>query len=164
MMKDKNVHWMILANLAVIGMAAVSLIGMNTIQAIYPLNNMVTDDRTPVFEWAGHKQSYELLIDDDPGFRTPLEFAVSGNTHQLRHELDFGTYWWKVRSGETETTARRFTVVSTVALARPGGTIAVNSGNADLLLHRSALAGAVTLAVNQSLEIGEEENVRAEQK
>ena len=128
------------------------------------INDMVTDDRALAFEWSGWMRSYELLLDDDPDFGSPRSYDVSGNRHKLEKELDFGTYWWKVRSGEMESRAMKFTLVSTVALSRLERDMIKNSGNAELLVHRSRLAGAVTLPVNQTLEIGEEEDVKAEQK
>jgi hypothetical protein len=63
-----------------------------------------------------------------------------------------------------ESPARRFDLVSTVALSRLGPGMIRNSGNAELLVHSSGLTGAATLAVNQTLIIGEKENVKAEQK
>jgi len=157
-------HGMMLANLIVIGLAVVSYMNLNSIQLLYPLNNMVTDDRTPTFTWSGQKPGYELLLDDEPGFESPLSFDVAGNTHRVQKELAFGTYWWKVRSGETESQAMKFALVSTVALSRLKPGMIKNSGNTALLVHRSSLTGAATLAVNQTLEIGERENVKAEQK
>ena len=157
----------VLANLIVIGLAAASYMSLYSIQPLYPLNDMVTDSRTPTFTWSGHMPGYELLIDDEPGFGSPLSFEVAGNSYRMRQELAFGTYWWKVRSGEAESRPMRFDLVSNVALSRLDPGMIRNSGNTGLLVHRSGLAGvtgAATLAVNQTLEIGERENVKAEQE
>ena len=155
--------WMV-ANLIVIGLAISTYFSLYTIQPMYPYNNMVTDERSPRFEWSGYCDSCIILLDDDQGFRTPMEFRASGDHLQLGEELDFGTYWWKISGHGVVSQPRRFTVVSTVALSRPVSSIVRNAGNTPLLVQRSGLAGAVTLAVNQSLEITEDEHVRAEQK
>lgn len=164
MMKAKINPGLMIANMVVIGLAAMSYIGLTSIQLLYPLNNMATDDRTPTFEWSGYRDSYELLIDDDPAFSSPLTFHATGNIYSVENELEFGTYWWKVRSGEVESEPKRFSLLSTVALSRPVTGMIVNSGNTELLVHRGGLTGAFTLAVNQTLEIEERENVKAEQK
>lgn len=162
-MMANNKTAVIMANLAVIGLAALSVFSLWNIQALYPFSDMVMDDRTPVFRWSGADSSYELLIDDDPDFSTPFTYDVTGRSFSVGNDMDFGTYWWKVRSGDTESEPKKFTVVSTVALSRPEGNMIVNSGNTDLLVYRSGLAGAVTLAVNDTLEVEEEDNVKAEQ-
>lgn len=166
MMKMKINPGIILANLIVMTLAIVSYLNLNTIQPLYPFKDMVTDDRTPTFTWSGFGQEYELLLDDNPGFVSSLSRDVSGNSHTVQEELEFGTYWWKVRSGEAESEARHFTLVSTVALSRlePNPNLIKNSGNTALLVHRGGLAGAVTLAMNHTIEIGEREDVKAEQK
>jgi hypothetical protein len=164
MMKLKIGNGVILTNLIVIGLAVVSYLSLISIQLHYPYNNMVTDDRTPAFGWSGQGHDYELLIDDDPGFGSANIFDVMGNTYEIQKELPFGTYWWKVRSREMESEARKFTLVSAVVLSRLKPDLIHNSGNTELLVHSSGLTGAVTLAVNQTLETGEEENVKAEQK
>ena len=163
-MKAKINPGIIVANLAVIALAVVTYVNLNTIQLRYPYNGMVTDDRTPALQWYGQGHGYELLVDEDPGFGSPVIFGTHGNIHELHDELEFGTYWWKVRSGQGESGAWRFSVVSTVALSRLESDMVMNSGNVPLLVHLGRLTGAATLAVNQTLEIGEGEDVKAEQK
>ena len=154
----------IMVNLAVVAIAASWYMNLSSLQVLFPLNNMVTEDRAPLFEWSGAAGSYELLIDDDQDFSSPMAFNVSGNRYRPSQELDFGTYWFKLKSEGAETMPRKFTVVSSVALSRQEmGTIR-NSGNTALLVHMGGLTGAVTLAVNRTLEIGENEDVKAEQK
>ncbi len=157
-------HGIMLANLLVIALAAASFMSLYSIQPMYPLNGMLTDERMPTFAWTGQMTGYELLIDDEPGFDSPMTYDVSGNSFALRRELPFGTYWWKVRSGDYESRPMRFELVSTVALSRMGPGAVRNTGNTGLIVHRSGITGAATLAVNQTLEIGVEENVKAEQK
>jgi hypothetical protein len=163
-MKGRSKTGIMLANVIVVGLAAVSFLSMVSIQALYPFSDMVTYDRTPYFEWSAWGDDYELLLDEDPQFRTPMSFEVSGTNYVLDDSLEFGAYWWKVRGAGAESEPRKFTVVSTVALSRPERSVITNAGNTDLLVYRSGLAGAVTLAVNGTLEVREEENVKAEQK
>jgi hypothetical protein len=163
MTMERRVTGLMMANLIVAGIALASFMAIGSIQLLYPFNGMVTDDRTPEFQWSGWSQEYELLIDDDVDFGTPYSYTVKGRTFIPEDELDFGTHWWKVRLGDTESVPRQFTVVSTVALSRPERVIIVNSGNTDLLVHSSGFTGAVTLGVNETMQIGEEDNVKAEQ-
>jgi len=163
MTMERRLSGLMMANLIVAGIALASFMSISNVQLLYPFNGMVTDDRTPEFQWSGWDREYELLIDDDADFGTPYTYDVKGRTFTPEGELDFGTYWWKVRSGDRESTLKQFTVVSTVALSRPEKAIIVNSGNTDLLVYGSGFTGAVTLGVNETLRIGEEENVKAEQ-
>jgi hypothetical protein len=163
-LKMKVSPGIVAANAAVIALAVITWLSMSMVQPHYPLNGMVTDDRTPSFQWSGQRQEYELLIDDDPGFGSPLSYNVFGNEHAVDEEMEFGTYWWKVRSGGAESSTSKFTVVSTVALSRMGPNAIMNSGNVPLLVHLGGLTGAATLAVNQTTDIGDAEDVKAEQK
>ena len=154
----------ILVNVIVIALAVSAYMSLNSVRISYPLNGMVTDDRSPTFRWAGPSGSYELLIDDDPDFSSPMEFRAAGNSMRLGQELDFGTYWFKVRKGGAESQPGRFTVVSSVEVARPESSLLKNTGNAELLVRGGGLTGAVTLAVNRTVEISGDEGVNAEQK
>ena len=153
-----------MTNAAVLAIAALAYAGSLSVQAIQPFGGAVTDDRTPLFEWSGPTGMYVLMIDDDPEFGSPLTYDISGTSYAPAQDLDFGDYWWKVVGGSGETMPRRLTVVSTVALSRPSGDHVENSGNTPVILHRDGVTGAAILAVNQSLEIGEDENVKAEQE
>jgi hypothetical protein len=157
---------MIAANLLAVGIALAVCSGLYSVQLLNPLNNAVTDDRTPLFGWSGEPgdENFELLVDNDPAFGSPLVFDVAGNSFEPDEEMDFGTYWWKLRRGDWESAARRFTVVSTVALSRPYPEIVRNTGNTGLLVYSGSITGAATLAVNGTLEVREEENVKAEQQ
>jgi hypothetical protein len=148
--------------MAAIAIAAAFFSWSYAVQPLYPFGGLETDDRTPGFEWTGHATGYELLIDDDPSFGTPLSYSIRGTSYEVP-EMDFGTYWWKVRSGAAETEPRAFTIVSSVALSRPVRNMVTNTGNTQLSVEGDAMTGAVTIAVNESIEIGEDENVRAEQ-
>jgi len=152
------------ANAAVVAIAVFAYLQAGAVAAVRPLSGMVTDQRSPTFEWSGPSGSYEVLIDDDPGFGSPMSFSASGNSMRLPQELEFGTYWWKVRSGDAEAGPSVLTVVSSVALSRPAPGTLVNSGNTELLLFRSGMTGAFTLAVNRTMDIGGEESVKAEQR
>lgn len=129
-----------------------------------PSDGAITDNRMPVFEWSGKERGYVLLLDDNSEFTSPSSYIASENMLTIPEKLEFGTYWWKIRKGETETPARKLTVVSSVSLERSDGNAIRNSGNTDLNVYRGGLAGAVTLAVNGTLQRGEDEYVIAEQK
>jgi hypothetical protein len=150
------------ANALIAAIAIASYLDMTAIHPMYPLNGAVIDERRPVFGWSGPSVGYEIFIDEDSAFATPMRFSTTSGAFVPDEDLDFGTYWWKVRSGSSESMPRAFTIVSTVALARPSGTRVVNAGNTALLLGRG-LTGAVTLGVGEDIEIEEEENVTAEQ-
>jgi hypothetical protein len=138
-MKAKITSGLILANMIVIGLAAVSVVSMYSVNSLYPLDGTLTDDRRPVFEWTGAMQSYELLIDDNPDFTSPMTARVSGNSYRPEEDLDFGSYWWKVRSGDAESGVSRFALVSTVALSRLEKEAVRNSGNTPVLVQRSGI-------------------------
>lgn len=154
---------LIAANAAALAIAAAFFYWSFSVQPLYPSDGAQTDYRTPTFGWAGHAAAYELLIDDDPAFGTPLSFSVSGNSYEAP-EMDFGTYWWKVRNSAGDTPPRSITIVSNVALSRPVKSIITNTGNTQISVEGDMITGAVTMAVNESIEIGEDENVRAEQQ
>ncbi len=163
-MRISNVNGLILANIIVIGVAFAFFLPGQDIRLIHPYTGAVTDDRKPLFEWSSSGDGSELVIDDDEDFSTPYVFSVTGRSAVLSEELEYGTYWWKVRNGNVESEAGKFTVVSTVSLSRPEKGIVINSGNSELLFYRSGVTGAFVLGVNQTIEVGEEENVMAEQK
>lgn len=153
-----------MANMVVAGLVAAWIITSYNVQAVYPLNGIVTDDVNPTFKWSGVRESFEILIDDDPDFSSPLSYEVTGNMFALEDSLEFGEYYWKVKSSDVESGVRKLTIVSTVELSRLKRDQLSNVGNTPLLVHGSGLAGAVTLGVNESMNIGEDDNVKAEQK
>ena len=162
-MKVKAIE-LALANLLILGLAIAVFASFGRVQPFYPLNGMVTYERAPSFEWSGWSSDYELLIDDSPDFTTPMTYHVRGNRFRMPDNLEFGTYWWKVKGDGTESEPKQFTVESVVALSRPEKDMIVNRGNTELLVRSSGLAGAVVLGVNSTLEVGEDDNVLAEQK
>ncbi len=161
MMEMKN-SGILVVNVAVIAAALLSLSAVSYVQPVYPFDGTVTDDRTPSFEWTGWNGEYDVLIDDDRSFSSPMIFAVEGRSYTLEEELDFGTYWWKVSGNGMETKPVMISIVSSVSLSRPEDGAIANTGNTPLLIHRSGITGAVTLPVNESIEIGDD-NVKAEQ-
>jgi hypothetical protein len=104
--------------------------------------------------------SYVILLDDNMGFETPITVEVSGNSHVFGEEFDFGTYYWKVESWPFSSEIRRFTLGSSVVVSRTENNVK-NEGNVGLLLH--SMTGAFVVGVNESIEIGAEEDVKAEQ-
>lgn len=163
-MMERRTFEIAMVNLTVIGLTLAAFVALGSVQTLYPYNGLVTSDRTPAFEWSGWEDSYEIIIDDDPGFSTPMTFAVSGRVFTPSSDMDFGSYWWKVRTDEGESESKSFSIVSKVELSRTDPTVIVNTGNTDLFIYSSAVTGAFTLGVDEDLEIGEEDNVKAEQK
>ena len=162
-MKIDNIRGLIFANVAVIGLALFSVLSIGNVQLLYPYDDMVTADRTPSFEWSGWPAGYTVLIDDDKEFLTPFTFETTGNVLSIEKDIDFGDYWWKVTGDGFETEPKKFTIVSAVDLSRPEISVIKNSGNTALLVHGSGITGALTLGVNETLNISGEEYVRAEQ-
>lgn len=153
-----------LANILVLGLVLAVFASLGRVQSLYPLNGMVTYDRTPSFQWSGWGSNYELLIDDSPDFAMPVRYHVKGTSFSIPDDLDFGTYWWKVLGNGIESESKQFTVESLVALSRPDKDVILNTGNTELLVHSGSMAGAVVLGVNSTLEVGGDDNVVAEQK
>jgi hypothetical protein len=161
-MRRINDKGLLAVNLAVVALAVVSFIVTSHVQPVYPFAGTVTDDRTPTFEWTGRASEYTLLIDDDEAFSSPMRFNVRGRSYTPDGEMDFGTYWWKVESDGADTPPMKLSIVSTVSLSRPFTGEVINSGNTPLLVHISGMAGALTLPVNESIEMGGKD-VKAEQ-
>jgi len=153
-----------MANLAVIALAMAFYGGLSYVSPSGPADGTVTDDRTPVFSWDGTCGGCTLLLDDNPSFSSPLSFRVSGSSFSPGQELDFGRYFWKVRSGPFETLPMALEIVSTVSLSRLEAESVTNSGNTPVTLQSSGITGAVTLAVNETIEVSEEDDVIAEQE
>jgi hypothetical protein len=135
-------------------------INLVTIPLVSPENGLYTTDREPEFAWGGMQGEFVILLDDDPDFGTPITKEVTGNSYRLGDSLDFGTYYWKVKSGWIASGVRELTVGSSVVLAREEREVR-NEGNVDVLLHR--ITGAFVLDVDESIEIEGDEDVKAEQ-
>jgi len=163
MMKRKTVH-IAAANLVAVVIALAVMWNVSSLQPLYPLQNTITDERRPQFQWQGTGEQYTLLVDDDQDFSSPMEFAVAGNLYTPGSDLEFGTYWWKVTINGVESGPRKLMIVSKVALSRLQKDVISNSGNTPVIVHRSPLEGAFVLGVNETTTIGEEESVKAEQK
>jgi len=149
-------------DLLVIGLLAVLLINLITVPLVSPQHKTYTTERRPEFAWGGMQGEYVLFIDDDQKFKTPVTAEVSGNSYIPAKGLDFGTYYWKVQSGLVSSEVRRLTIGSSVILSRSGNGVK-NDGNAELSIHAPSITGAFVLGINESVEIGERENVTAEQ-
>ncbi len=150
------------AELAVIGLLTLLLVNLVTIPLVSPQHKLYTTDSMPELVWGGMQGDYVVLLDDNPKFSTPLTAEVSGNSYTFPQELAFGTYYWKVQAGPMSSEVRRFTLGSSVVLSREGDEVR-NEGNTELLVHAPSITGAFMLGVNETVELGAEENVMAEQ-
>ena len=148
------------ANLLVIAVLMILLANLVTIRLVSPENGIRTTERMPEFEWGGMQGDFVILLDDDPDFGSPVKEEVSGNAYIPGEELEFGTYYWKVESGGMGSDVRKFTIDSSVVIGRDESEVR-NEGNTKILLH--SITGAMVLDVGSSVEVGEEEDVKAEQ-
>jgi len=148
------------ANLIVIALLSLLLVNLVTIPLASPENKIHTIDRSPEFSWGGMQGEYVFFLDDSPKFSSPLKENVTGNSYSLPGKLEFGTYYWKVESGPFSSGTGRVTIDSSVVVARSGKFVR-NEGNTNLMFH--SITGFFVLGVNQTEEIDEGENVKAEQ-
>jgi hypothetical protein len=148
------------SDLLVMGILSLLLFNLITIPLVSPDNKSYTTDRRPGFSWGGMQGEYVVLLDDNPKFTAPLTARISGNSYRVAHDLDFGTYYWKVESGPISSGARQLTIGSSVVLSRSEQSVR-NEGNVDLKVDR--MTGFFILGVNESAEIKGDENVKAEQ-
>jgi len=151
---DKNI-----IEIATIGILILIFLLIFTIP-LSPENNVITDVRNPRFTWLGLAPNYTLFIDEDPGFASPIEIAVTGNSYTLKQPLDFDTYYWKIDNGITNTSPMTFTVVSTIKVRR-NETGLKNEGNVDILIEK--ITGAFILKINETIDVEVNENVTARQ-
>jgi hypothetical protein len=66
---------------------------------VSPENGGLTNDNTPDFSWDTIGASrYELLVDEDPSFSSPLihEDKITDTAYTSLVELQDGEYWWRV--------------------------------------------------------------------
>lgn len=148
------------ANLLVIAMIAFFMLNLANIPLISPADGAYTTERNPEFAWGGMQGDFVVSIDDDPGFGSPITMKVTGNSHRLVEDLAFGTYYWKVASTNAESETRSFTVDSSVVVSR-GEEDLTNEGNTEILVH--TFTGAMVVGIGDSIEVGEDDNVKAEQ-
>lgn len=159
---DSNKITFAVMNVMVIGLLAVLLANLVTIQLVYPNHKLKTTDRTPVFRWIGMQSDFTLSLDDNKDFSSPATFEVDGNSYAFENDLEFGTYYWKVESGPFSSGTGKFTVVSSVVVSRNESSLK-NEGNVPLSVQAPSITGAFVLDVEESVDIGAEENVKAEQ-
>jgi len=166
--KFSTVSWaVLLANLAVIAL----LLNAVSIPLLSPVNGWAGTERQPELAWGGLQGGFVLMIDEDPGFGSPVTREVDGNSYSPQEPLEFGTYYWKVVSAEGASSATgMFTVVSEVEVERLGSQLR-NTGNTDIMLEREMPgqdAGNIRLSgllvgIGEAVEIGGTENVIAKQ-
>lgn len=136
-------------------------VNLVTISLVSPENEIHTTERNPEFRWGGMQGYFVVLLDENPDFESPFRGEVSGNSYRPEEDLDFGTYYWKIESGAIKSGIRKFTVGSSVVLAREEDEVK-NEGNTDIIVNTDKVTGMV-VGVGNSVKIEEEENVKAEQ-
>ena len=158
---DKTKMLVIVLDLLVIVTLSYVFVNLVTISLVSPENEIHTTERNPEFRWSGMQGYFVVLLDDNPDFGSPLREEVSGNSYRVGEDLDFGTYYWMVESGAIKSEIRKLTVGSSVVLARKEDEVR-NEGNTDIIVNTDRVTGMV-VGVGNSVKIGEEENVKAEQ-
>jgi len=163
----------VLANVAAIALL-INLFSIPLLGPAYGLGGATTTERRPEFSWGGLQghlgNPFIFMLDEDPGFSSPIAKEVKGNMYRPEEPLEFGTYYWKVVSPECATSPTgMFTVVSEVAVERDNGWLK-NTGNSAIALNaleagrepgssaRPGLTG-LFLGINQSVEVGGEDVV-----
>ena len=160
---NKNKILVAALDLAVIGVLSFIFINLITIPLFSPSERAYTTHRQPTFSWGGMQGEYVLYVDDNPAFISPLVAKVSGNSYGFGHDLDFGTYYWKVQAGPMSSMVSKFTLGSSVILSRSENAIK-NEGNVELKLSGiSGATGFLILDVGEDAAIEGNENVKAEQ-
>ena len=159
---DKNKIAFVIPYMAEIAVLSLLLVNLLTIQLVYPDQRLKTADRNPLLSWNGMQGDFVVFLDDNPEFASPATANVAGNSYKWGKELDFGTYYWKVESGPFSSSVGKFAVVSSVVLSRSENEVK-NEGNTEAVITAPSITGAFMLGVNESVEIGEKENVKAEQ-
>lgn len=149
-----------MTNAVLIAVIIYFIIGFATISLVSPVRGEATDDRRPALGWFGFQGYYTVMIDDDPSFTSPVIMETGKNSARPENDLDFGKYYWKVKSNGIESATGEFSVVSTVQLSRSREEVK-NTGNTNIWLN--SITGAFVLGVNESVDVNEEENVTAEQ-
>ncbi len=158
-MKKKDMA-LITANIAAVAI----LMNVFSIPLISPEPGTKITEIRPEFVWGGLAGHAVLYLDDDPDFRSPVEWEIDGHSFRPDKPLGFGTYYWKVngRNG-LESLPSTFTVVSEVSVSRTGDMI-VNTGNTNIFVsavERNGMVTGMVLGINQSTDIRREENVTA---
>lgn len=130
-MKFKNKYLAIGVLIILLIIIFISYTNSSIIQ-IYPENNSVIIERQPTFKWIG--KANKLILDDNDEFISPIIENTRGNSYQLKHELDFTIYYWKL-IGDVNSSVWQFRIDSIVALELKNKTNLyniTNVGNTDL--------------------------------
>jgi hypothetical protein len=161
MSADKSVMAAALANKAAAGIIIAVAVNVFAIPLLEPAQGEITTSRRPSFSWGGIQGSYQIIIDDNTEFSSPLVETTASRSYTPGEDMDFGTYYWKVWSPEGNKTSpvRSFTINSRVALSRAGGSV-TNTGNTALKL--GGVTGLAIVGVGESAQVGRE-NVTATQ-
>jgi hypothetical protein len=161
-MRIKNLTLIIL-NLILI----VLIINFYSIKLIEPLDNCKTINRNPILKWNGSQNNYEVYIDDNKEFTSPIIKEVIGTNYQLNN-LDFKRYYWKIK-GLFYSKINSFDVVSEVSLKRSREDI-INTGNTQLNITVGEkedsfwdVTGSFILDIGQSFKPKENSGIFAKQ-
>jgi len=125
------------------------IISTMTLQLRPEINN-----KEVTFKWLGLKNNYNLYIDDNSDFTSPLIQKVNRKPYKIN--LEPGIWYWKLDNNVPS----KFTINSIVSVKRNKDSI-TNDGNVPIKI-KSKLTGFVVLNPNESEEVGGYANVTAE--
>lgn len=151
--KMKSSIKILIASILVLVIASL-FFNLQGIMLIKPIGHIT--DTNPVFKWGSINgySYYNLLIDDNPGFTSPLIIETKEKEYRANN-LSAGDYYWKVigyNKNRTESSVYSFSIDSIVAVATTDSQIK-NVGNVKLLLEffsGNLLTGFATLDINKA--------------
>lgn len=112
-----------------------------------------------VLGWKGNYGDYEVYIDEDSSFESPLIYRVTGEKLYL-DSLEPGIYFWRVKHKGILSQVGKFEVVSNVGLdvvEEDDKVLLRNSGSVDEEVSFEGITGGVVLELDKG-EIKEVEN------
>ncbi|MDD5253636.1 MAG: hypothetical protein PHG05_00850 [Candidatus Nanoarchaeia archaeon] len=138
----------------------------------YPKNDEIIFERTPELRWTGLPITYTILIDNNPGFSSPIEKKVPCCSYIPDENLDLETIYWKVK-GIFSSKTSKFNIQSKVSLKlkkdEENYTI-TNDGNSQLNIsveeqieNKVSVTGQAILDIDESLTLKKDSRVKAEQ-
>lgn len=132
---------------------ALNMISLTSLQPEY--GEKITEKK-PTFHWKG--KAFQLWIDDNQEFTSPKITEVKNSPYTLEEELEFGTWWWKVK-GVRESRPTSFMIESLVSISLKKSeeeSNITNTGNTKVEVEVSEQQkGLWTVTGNVVLEEGE---------
>jgi hypothetical protein len=89
--------------------------------AVLPIPNAATADTTPYFVWSASSGAnyYEIQVDDDPLFGSPMTRQTSSRAFTISAALSPGRYYWRLRARDAAGNWSTFSVSYAVQVNTP---------------------------------------------